>query len=143
MTDLAALRAAYDATLYIIRDGKREVQVRANRLNPDLDRLLESHGAAELVCITAWNPRSEKLAEAVNTAATKRLKDMLEEEDLGWLPHEGRSPSGDWVEKGFAVFDLPAADALALAEMFGQYAILWAAFDQPAQVLYTKLSAQG
>lgn len=136
---MTTLREAYERTLYVAMDGKREVVARIGRSNPEIDRLIEARGAAELVFITAWNPRSAKASDAENAAAAMRLKDILADEDLDWLPHEGRSPDGDWAEKGFAVFDLPPADALALAEMFGQNAIVWCAYDQPAAVLFTKI----
>lgn len=136
---MTTLREAYERTLYVAMDGKREVVARIGRTNPEIDRLIEARGAAELVFITAWNPRSAKASDVENAAAAKRLKDILADEDLDWLPHEGRAPDGDWAEKGFAVFDLPPADALALAEMFGQNAIVWCAYDQPAAVLFTKI----
>ncbi len=140
MSGMERHRADYERSLYVALDGKREVVARIGRMNPEIDRLLEARGAAELVFVTAWNPRGTKAPDAENAAATRHLKDMLEEEDLDWLPHEGRSPEGDWVEKGFAVFDLPPADALGLAETVGQLAIVWCAYDQPAAVLFTKLA---
>lgn len=139
---MSAFRDAYERTLYIARDGKREVEARIGRMNPEIDRLLEARGAAELVFVTAWNPLSQKASDAENAVAHKRLKEVLADEDLDWLPHVGRSPDGTWAEEGFAVFDLPPADALGLAEMFRQNAIVWCAFDQPAALLFTKLAVR-
>lgn len=139
------LRSAYAATDYVVLDRGRETVVRADRLNPGFDSLLETRGAAEGVFVTAWNPGSGRRTDAENMAATRRLREILEAEDLEFLPAEHRAPEDcDWpVEKGFLILDLPPADALALAEMFGQNAILWAAFDQPAQLLFTKLAGGG
>lgn len=138
--DLTALTAAYQATSYVALDGKRAATARIMAANPEIDALIEKHGAGEVVFITAWNPGSQKASAAANDAANARLKEILAEEDLEFVSAEMRPATKDWpVEVGFAVFDLPPADALALAEMFGQYAITWAAFDQPAQLLFTKL----
>lgn len=165
MTALSLTEAlpAYLATDYIALDGKRRITARIHRLNPDLDALLERHGAAEGVFITAWNPRSVKATTTANQAAHARLQEVLEDEDLSFLPHEGRSHEGrghegrsheghghegrghegrggDWVELGFLILDLPPFDALQLAEMFGQNAIVWQALGQPAHLLFTALA---
>lgn len=150
MTALSLTEAlpTYLATDYIALDGKRRITARIHRLNPELDALLERHGAAEGVFITAWNPRSVKATAAANQAAHARLQEVLEDEDLSFLPHEGRShegrshagAGGDWVEQGFLILDLPPFDALQLAEMFGQNAIVWQALGQPAHLLFTALA---
>jgi hypothetical protein len=145
MTALSLTEAlpAYLSTDYIVLDGKRRITARIHRLNPDLDALLERHGAAEGVFITAWNPRSVKATTTANQAAHARLQEVLEDEDLSFLPHEGRSHEGrggDWVEQGFLILDLPPFDALQLAEMFGQNAIVWQALGQPAHLLFTALA---
>jgi len=44
------------------------------------------------------------------------------------------------VEKGFAIFDLAPFDALQLAEMLGQYAIVWQGHGQPAHLMFTTLA---
>lgn len=139
---LAEVRAPYEATDYVAMDGKKKVVARVHRLNPDLDALLERHGAAEAIFVTAWNPRSQMKPRGENDAAHARLQEILEEEDLEFLPHEGRSQSGDWAEQGFLVLDLPPLDALALAEMFGQNAIVWQPLGQPAHVLFTRLAVE-
>lgn len=139
--DLAKLVPAYNGTTYAVLDGKRQSQARILQANPEIDALLERRGAAELVFVTAWNPRSKQASDAANAAATARLKDILEEEDLDYLPAEMRPATGDWpVEKGFAIFDLAPFDALQLAEMLGQFAIVWQGQGQPAHLLFTTLA---
>ncbi|WP_119678678.1 DUF3293 domain-containing protein [Indioceanicola profundi] len=142
MTSIKDLRVSYESATYVALDRGKEVAVRANAPHPALDKLLEAKGAAEAVFMTAYNPENARKGEAENQAANKRLREILEEEDLDFLPAEHRAPKeSDWpVEKSFLILDLPPADALALAEMFGQYAILWAAYDQPAQLLFSKLA---
>ena len=139
--DLTKLVPAYNSTAYVALDGKRTATASVLALNPEIDALLEQRGAAEIVFITAWNPRSKPATPAANEATTARLKDILEEEDLDYVPAEMRPATKDWpVEKGFAIFDLAPFDALQLAEMLGQFAIVWQGQGQPAQVLYTPLA---
>ncbi|MFY8093293.1 MAG: hypothetical protein ACOVN0_07415, partial [Niveispirillum sp.] len=65
------------------------------------------------------------------------------DEELDYLPAELRPASKDWpVEKGVAIFDLAPFDALQLAEMLGQYAIVWQGQGQPAQLLFTRLALE-
>ncbi|WP_114394524.1 DUF3293 domain-containing protein [Oleisolibacter albus] len=139
-TSLEQIRALYLDTDYLVLDGKRRLTARVGRLNPEIDALLERRGAAEAVFVTAWNPRSQPRSQADNDAAHARLLEILEDEDLEFLPHEGRARGGDWAEQGVLIFDLPPLDALALAEHLQQNAIVWQALGQPAQLLFTRLA---
>ncbi|OYQ32636.1 hypothetical protein CHU95_17840 [Niveispirillum lacus] len=132
---------AYQQTQYVALDGKRTATARIMADPGDIDGLLEKRGAAELVFITAWNPRSIPATQAANEAAHARLIDILEDEDLDYVPAELRPATKEWpVEKGVAIFDLAPFDALQLAEMLGQYAIVWQGQGQPAQLLFTRLA---
>ena len=141
--DLDALRIRYRSTDYLAFDGSRKIVARLDRMNPDLDALLARRGAAEAVFLTAWNPRSAKTDAATNAAAHARLLEILEDEDLDWLKHRGEAQQGDWLEEGVLILDLPPFDALQLAEMFGQNAIVWQAHGQPAALLFTTLALAG
>ncbi len=135
------LLSAYQQTSYVALDGKRTATARIMADGKEVDSLLENRGAAEIVFVTAWNPKSKQAAQAANDAAHARLIDILEDEDLDYLPAELRPATKDWpVEKGVAIFDLAPFDALQLAEMLGQYAIVWQGQGQPAQLLFTRLA---
>lgn len=135
------LLSAYQQTSYVALDGKRAATARIMADGSDIDALLEKRGAAEIVFITAWNPHSRPASAAANEAAHARLTDILEDEDLDFVPAELRPATKDWpVEKGVAIFDLAPFDALQLAEMLGQYAIVWQGQGQPAQLLFTRLA---
>ncbi|MFV3075870.1 DUF3293 domain-containing protein [Niveispirillum fermenti] len=136
-----ALLTAYQQTSYVALDGKRTATARIMADGREIDALLERRGAAEIVFVTAWNPGSRAADAAANQAAHARLTDILEDEDLDHIPAEFRPATRDWpVEKGVAIFDLPPFDALQLAEMLGQYAIVWQGQGQPAQLLFTHLA---
>ncbi|MDG5494226.1 DUF3293 domain-containing protein [Niveispirillum sp. BGYR6] len=137
----AKLLDAYQATSYVVLEGKRSATARVMALNGEIDALLEKRGSAEIVFVTAWNPKSKPASAEANEKATAKLQDILEEEELDYLPAEFRPASKDWpVEKGFAIFDLAPFDALQLAEMLGQYAIVWQGQGQPAHLMFTTLA---
>lgn len=135
------LLSAYQQTSYVALDGKRTATARVMADGREIDALLEHRGAAEVVFVTAWNPKSRQASDAANAAAHARLKEILEDEDLDYVPAEMRPATRDWpVETGVAIFDLAPFDALQLAEMLGQYAIVWQGQGQPAQLLFTNLA---
>jgi Protein of unknown function (DUF3293) len=129
--------SSYLATDYIVLDDGSEIVVRIGQSNPQLDALLDAHGARHGVFITAHNPRSEPQPDAVNNAANEAMHRVLDERGLVTLPHIGRSSDGDWIEHGFFVFDLAPSDALTLAAEFGQFAIVVVKRGMPAELLLT------
>jgi hypothetical protein len=132
----------YEASVYGVVAGGREVAIRIGRTSPELDALFDARGAASGICITAANPFSEWQTSAVNAAANDRLVELLRAGGWRTLPHVGRSPDGTWVEAGFFVLDLDEAAALAIAERFGQFGIVAIGRGRPARLVLTRL-AQG
>ncbi|MBA3562498.1 MAG: DUF3293 domain-containing protein [Gammaproteobacteria bacterium] len=76
-----------------------------------------------LAVVTGWNPGMSRPDHAVNEQANKRLEARLREDGLRYVPAVGRSPDRSHAEPSFAVFDLDADEARALAEDFGQAAV--------------------
>lgn len=133
------LAAAYAATSYdVLVDGRR-VGARLGRRSAAIDALLARLGAASGTFVTAWNPRSRPTSHAANLHAHRRMAARLDAAGLRRLPHEGRSLDGRWRERGFLVLDLADRDALALAEAFGQNAVVRLARGGPATLLQAGL----
>src|SRR5690606_26022232 len=124
-------------------EGDARIVVRIDGQAPEIDALLERHGAASGTFITAWNPRSVPQPAAANRREHLSLAARLDAAGLHRLPHEGVSPDGDWREEGFFVLDLPQKDALALAEAFGQNAVVRVQPGEPATLLLTGLMPSG
>jgi hypothetical protein len=135
-----ALLDAYLTTRYVAYDGAIAVECRAGAPAPAIDALLERHGAAGGVFITAWNPRSEARPAAANAAAHRRLTAEIARRGLRWLPHRGFGADPAWEpEEGLFVLDLAIGPALELAAEFGQNAIAAVERGRPAEVLRTVL----
>jgi hypothetical protein len=132
--------SSYLETHYVVFLGEREVTVRVGRTAPELDAVLDALDVTSGVFITAANPRSEWQSEGANAAANARMAALLHEGNWRVLPHVGRSADGDWAEEGFFVLDLDPRVGLALAEGFGQFAIVTIERSLSARLLLTDLA---
>jgi putative PIN family toxin of toxin-antitoxin system len=111
---------AYERASYALDSG---VVLRIGVRDPDLDRLLEAHGATTAAFVTAANPRGEARPRAENEAAMAALRASLAQP---WLPGEGRDPEGRWsAEPSVLVLGIARADAEALGRRLEQNAIVF------------------
>lgn len=119
----ADLARAYGATTYQLTVAGRQLSVRVGSPAPQLAPALAELGAARWAFVTAWNPRSERLAVADNARRNAQLFQRL-----GECPHAPAIAIPDdeiWPrEPGFAVFDMALPRLLSLAQAFGQHAIV-------------------
>ncbi len=76
-----------------------------------------------LQVITAWNPIAEHRPRQVNDAANRELRAVLAELTNVVIPVVGSSPSGDWLEPGYAVVGQSRRFLRNVARDFGQLAI--------------------
>lgn len=121
------LVAAYRGTRYAVfgTDGGTLAEARVGQHVPQIDELLDAHGARSGVFITAWNPRSEVMDDDVNAAAHARMAVVLAEQEFTALPHAGFGEDPAWrAEHGFFVLDVPEAQAVALAVAYDQNAVV-------------------
>jgi hypothetical protein len=140
ITARESLLLAYRETDYAAWDAAGRAVGRIDRSNPEIDALLARLVAATGVFVTAWNPRSEPSPEAANTEAATALADAVAV--AGWraLPARAEPWNPAWApEEGLLVLDLDRDTALALAERFGQNAIVLFAPGRPAELATTGL----
>jgi 6-phosphofructokinase len=117
-----ALLEAYQGTSFMAIVNGQELSVHLGECCADLERVLREHGARFGVFITAHNPRSELQSDLKNQNANLELERILREQSLHFFDHIGRN--GTWSEQGFFVLDLEPDAAVALAETFGQFAVV-------------------
>ena len=140
LSDFIRLLEAYRDTRYLFAADGAEHEVRIDRRNPAAEAWLMGRGAAGGGFITADNPRSRLTPAAENAAARQRLAETVRERGAEAVPHTGAGQDGAWPpEQGLLVLDLPVAELTALAEEFGQNAIVWFAPGQPARLVPTRL----
>ena len=89
---------------------------------PDIEHAFP--GAQSFGLVSAWNPHSVVLAEAVNRAADDRLHAELRDSGLPYRPGFSAARNRSWREPSWVVVDmaLPAFDAVT--RRFGQLGTL-------------------
>jgi hypothetical protein len=72
--------------------------------------------------VTAWNPGAEETPPAENARRHDRLVAALAADGRRWYPSVGTSADGTWHEEGVALTGVTRAEAVAVADRFGQLA---------------------
>lgn len=132
----------YERTRYVVLDdhGIGRGSVGIGETSAEIDAVLADYGAANGVFITAWNPRSEPVAEDVNDEANDRLEADLSEAGSVILPHIGVGYDPAWEpEHGFFALDLAESEAVQLATAHGQNAIVVVERGRPARLVLTPI----
>jgi hypothetical protein len=120
------LLSAYTATDFVVFDQEAEWALHVGVASPQVDDLLDRHGATRATIVTAFNPRSRVLPPQVNAARHRRLVDLLEARKLPFLCGEGRDPGGQWTaETECIVFGISLAEGVEIARRFDQNAIVF------------------
>lgn len=134
----ARLIEAYRRTDYaLFGAGGEETILNIGVPSAAFDRILDRHGAASAVIVTAYNPRSVVLADAENGARHDRLVRLIESKGFRYALGEGRDPSGRWrAELECVVFGISAEQGLELARAFEQNAIVFVQRGEPPALLY-------
>jgi len=146
MTDL---HAAYHTTIFAVHAPAHRLTIRIGEHHPAVDQLAANMlgiGHTTWCHITAHNPRSEMLTEAENEHRTRALERDLRalramaeargERGPVWLPGDGRSPDGQWVEAGMWVAGLDRLSAWVLGARYQQNAVVWGETGGPAQLFW-------
>ena len=133
------LDEAYRTTRYVAIWHGVEYEARVDCPSPAIDALLDAHGAGSGVFVTAWNPRSEPRPVEENRARDADLRAELACRGVAFVDHVGRGVDADWTEEGAFALDWPLAEALAVAERFGQNAVVHVERRRPARLVFTRL----
>lgn len=139
---MSELAKAYAATTYRIYLPEGALNLRIGQASRALQGWLTAEGQDEFAIITACNPGSARYRAAENADAQARLACDLLEAGYDALPAEN-VPDGDWpVEESFFVPGMSVVEACALAEGYGQLAIVHGDGDGIARLAWTALGTQ-
>lgn len=131
------LEAAYQATTYRAYLPGGHADLRIGQANPTLIDWLERAGCHEFAIITAYNPGGEMRSAALNAERQSQLEcDLLEG---NYEPYAGENvpDSADGpVEESCFIRDISCDDACALAEDYGQNAIVCGGADGIPQLVW-------
>ncbi len=125
MAKMSELDAAYRATSYCVYLPGGQASLRIGEPSPLVAGWLAENGARCFAILTAWNPGGERRSASENAAQQAALEcDLLEG---NYEPFAGVNVPDDAAgprEESCFVPDLACEDACALAEDYGQNAIV-------------------
>jgi hypothetical protein len=134
---------AYEGADYVVL-SKPELILRIGEPSSRLDALLEQAGATTAAFVTAANPHSEPRSAKENAPAIAALDEMVRASGYPRHRAEGRDPAGRWpAEPGLLVIGIYLANAVALAGVFGQSAIVFIEKGKAPELVVLSASAQG
>lgn len=131
---------AYRSTAYAVDDSPAgPFAIRIGTNSTEADEACRDLSAESWAYVTAWNPRSERLPAAENIELFKRLVSNLDGRSLKWFPGRGVSADDRWAEESVFVPGLSRAEAVRLGQQFEQYAVVYGALGQPAELVEVPL----
>lgn len=129
------LETAYRATTYRIFLPGGAVDLRIDESNARLAAWLAEEGASSWVILTAYNPASQLLAPGENAERQSQLECTLLEQGFLTFAGENVADDGSWPnEESCFVLDMDMKNSIALAQRFGQNAIVWGQRDGCARL---------
>lgn len=130
---------AYLKTLYYVYGFAEPIRVGV--VSESADAFLGKNGHVSWAYITSDNPLSVPLSESENARRRGHLRQDLDKFVL--LTGEGRDLLGEWPpEQSVFVSGISAEEAFNIGRKFGQRAILFGTYGEPAQ-LFEILDATG
>jgi sugar phosphate isomerase/epimerase len=116
---------AYMETDYCVF-GEFPFVLRAGIANESLAKLYKRVKTNCGVFVTAFNPFSNVVGEAANTARQVELAKELNRRNLTYFDGIGKHPSGEWTaEPSYFVLGLSLEAAKALGKKYYQNAVVW------------------
>ncbi|MDD2884139.1 MAG: DUF3293 domain-containing protein [Dechloromonas sp.] len=129
--------AAFAATTYCVFLPGAPCELRVEVAHAVLAAWLAEHECHSFAILTAWNPGTERPAAAINAERQSALEcDLLEGNYETYaaenVPDDPAAPR----EESCFVPDIALEDALALAEDYGQDAIIWGERDGTGRLMW-------
>lgn len=130
MSEISALIIkAYLETDYCVFN-ESEFVLRIGIANESLAKLYKRHKTNCGVFVTAFNPFSNHVGKATNTARQNELAKELNWRNLTFFDGIGKHPSGEWAaEPSYFVLGLSLEAAKALGKKYDQNAVVWCGSD--------------
>ena len=127
------MEAYYNTNYLAYISPTQTLCININKLQPELDELLDLHQVNTWAYITAWNPFSDALELQENRARNKTLETYL----LGQIYFQGKGVAiqGDWEEESYLILGIKREIAGELGRLFQQNAILFGQKGKAAEIV--------
>ncbi len=134
-----ALLEAYRCTTYRLAAPGGYIDIRIGRRHLKVDVLLTALSVTEWAYITAWNPGSNLVSTAQNTAAQVELERIVRERGHAFYRGEGIPDQAGWApEPSLWIAGIARLAAVDLGRRFGQKAIVVGSSGAPAELLFVR-----
>ena len=130
------LSRAYRNTRYWVQSPEMEIKI--GRKNEELDVFLFDNHCWQWAFISAFNPGSKVVPVVENEQNHQKLRKKINSLKFRFCEGLGiPAKDEDWQpEKNFLILDISKPQAIALAQEFGQLAILFGAFEGEAELVW-------
>jgi len=136
-SNVSGLDAAYRATAYVAEIEHGDIVIRIDQPSTALDQWLQAKGCKDWAFISACNPGSLPLPQALNVERHAQLVAAVEALGLTWRPGRGVPDRPGWQpEPSLLILDIASEEALRLAAGFGQNAIVAGSIGSSAKLHY-------
>lgn len=126
---------AYKATDFHVHNQPPFV-LKVGTASPQLAQLYHQHGTTCAAFLTAYNPYSEAVGDAENTAFQHKLSRELTSRGLTFLPGMGQDNQGQWPgEPSFLILGLALDEAKVMGAQYRQNALVWCGEDAVPQLI--------
>jgi hypothetical protein len=136
MTDAPDLFATYLNTEYRVQTLGGAYVLKIDERSDFLEQAHKNHRTDRSAFITACNPASQRVGDAVNEAAIEAMNEEVSER---WPKYfaEGADPTGVWSpEPSFLVMGIDYRDVIELAHKYNQNAFLYADKEPVLRLFY-------
>ena len=131
-----ALLEAYRHTRFIAQTEIGPLEIRIGQRCPPLDELLTGQGVSTWAYVTAFNPASNLLSEQDNIERQRQLGRLVSSQGYLSYSGEGIAENSRWPpEASLLILGIQRADAVQLAQKFGQLAIVCGAVGHAAELV--------
>jgi len=132
------LSKAYRNTRYMVQSPEMEIKIGLK--NEELDVFLFDNHCWQWAFISAFNPGSKALPPAQNEQNHQKLRERINALKLRTCEGLGiPAQEEDWKpEKNFLILDISRVQAIAIAQEFGQLALLFGEFEGEAELVWVE-----
>jgi hypothetical protein len=120
---------AYKATDFRVHT-QPPIVLKIGVASPQLAQLYSQHGTTCAAFLTAYNPYSEAVGDAENSAFQHKLSSELTSRGLAIIQGMGQDSLGQWPgEPSFLILGLALDDAKLMGAQYRQNALVWCGED--------------
>ncbi|NJL74458.1 MAG: DUF3293 domain-containing protein [Saprospiraceae bacterium] len=136
--DYNALHQTYIDTTYWLYTHEQSFGICIGMRFPDFEAWLQRAGIQAWAMVTAANPRSQELSVEENEQRNVELREFLQVQGFSNLyAAEGKPDQGEWQPRaGFFIPNISLAQALTVAALFEQNAIVFGSLDEATKVVW-------